>query len=358
MVIELYTPRSLSPARLDKYLASGWFRAGTLLYRSEIACLELGVWGVINIRLALKNFTFKKRWRKLLKQNENKFHYQISKIKLTARHQELYEFHKKRCRGVITPELHDYFYGQSWKEDSVFDTYQIDVFEGEKLVAASFFDIGEVSLVSIVGLYDDAYRPYSMGNYTMLLEILYAQKLQKKYYYPGYSLKGCNLFDYKLDLGEMQYYSWQGRWKSWKNLSQEVYLADIYVEKTREFLHELQALGIECEEKLYIMYGINFPNQTCAIAPILIVEKNNEHKTSFWIIEYLYKSNSYRLGEVYRCYNANYLIFAPDMRENPLYCLQTLCFEKVWEVGNKTQIIKKLKSNIHQTNDAVIYTQN
>ncbi len=345
MITEIYIPRSLSLSRMDKYLASGWFRAGMLVYKSEIACLEGGVWGVINIRLILETYEFKKRWRKLLKQNGQQLTYQVSAMDLTDRHQELYNFHKKRCRGVITPKLHDYFYGSSWTSDSVFNTYQVDVYLGNKLVASSFFDVGKDSVVSILGLYDDAYKDFSLGNYTMLLEIEYAKQLQKKYYYPGYILKNCDLFDYKLALGEMQYYSWKGRWRKWERLDEEKYSADNFLVNTDYLSTELLKANIDFEEVLNVMFGITYEDRICMNAPVFIAEKNYKNKDdTFWAIEYNDENQQYKLGIAYCWDNFKYLQFTPDFKFNPKYCLKTICYEKILiETASIEKIIYILK---------------
>lgn len=345
MITEIYIPRSLSLARMDKYLASGWFRAGMLVYKSEIACLENGLWAVVNIRLSLPQYEFKKRWRKLLKQNAEKLTYKISTIHLTNRHQEMYDLHKKRCRGVITPLLHDYFYGAYWKETSVFNTYQVDVFLGDKIIATSFFDIGRDCLVSILGLYDDEYKHFSLGNYTMLLEIEHAKQLEKKYYYPGYILKDCPLFDYKLALGEMQYYSWEGRWRKWHKLQEEKYRANDFLNNTQNLLSHLTKENFDCEDVLYVMFGITYEDKICVNAPIFIAEKGYKTKrSSFWVIEYDDVSQKYQFGTGYCWDNFRYLNFTPDFKENDRYCLETVCYDEILiQTASIERLVQELK---------------
>lgn len=346
MLTEIYVPRSLSLTRMDKYLASGWFRAGKLIYKSEIACLENGLWPVVNIRLYLPNFEFKKRWRKLLKQNSTQLTSQITAIALVDRHQELYNLHKKRCRGVVTPQLYDYFYGSSWETFSVFNTYQIDVFLGDKIIATSFFDVGKDCLVSILGLYDDEYKHFSLGNYTMLLEIEYAQKLQKKYYYPGYILKNCPLFDYKLALGDMQYYSWEGRWRKWQKLPEEKYRADEFLVNNQNLLSYLTKENFDCEDALYVMFGIEYEDRVCVNAPIFVAEKGYKQKNSnFWVIEYNDITQKYLLGVAYCWDNFGYLNFTSDFKINPRYCLKTVCYDEIlMETPSIERLILGLKN--------------
>lgn len=90
---------------------------------------------------------------------------------------------------------------------SIYDTHQIEVYDGHKLVAASFFDVGENSVASINGIFDPAYGQYSLGFYTMLLEMQFSLDQGKKYYYPGYIVPGNTRFDYKARIGNVDYFN-------------------------------------------------------------------------------------------------------------------------------------------------------
>ena len=84
--------------------------------------------------------------------------------------------------------LSQFFYNNSIK--SIFDTYEVAVYDGSKLIGLSYFDFGQKSVASLLSVYDvtDEYKKYSLGVYTMLLEVVYAQEQDKTYYYPGYVL--------------------------------------------------------------------------------------------------------------------------------------------------------------------------
>ena len=55
-------------------------------------------------------------------------------------------------------------------------------------------------------MYDPEYDRYSLGFYTMLLEIEYCMELGLKFYYPGYVVPGYSRFDYKLRIGDVDYF--------------------------------------------------------------------------------------------------------------------------------------------------------
>ncbi len=223
MDTEYYMPRSLSPKRLDKYLASGWFRSGEMLYRSKIISWHGEVASVINIRLNLRYHTLSKRLRKVLRKNRELFRTEIvvpSDDFFETGEEALYQQHKNRFHGFVFSSLSEFFYNTSsiW---SIFDTLQIKVFDGDKLVATSFFDKGANSIASIMGLFDPEYSKYSLGIYTMLEEMEYMRETQRQFYYPGYLLDIPSMLDYKLSFGNVEFYDWEGRWLPQSKLDRE-----------------------------------------------------------------------------------------------------------------------------------------
>lgn len=81
---------------------------------------------------------------------------------------------------------------------TIFDTYVVEVRDGNKLIAAGIFDNGARSIAGIMNFYHPAYHRQSLGKYLMLQKILFAQRQQKDYYYPGYLVGNYPKFDYKL----------------------------------------------------------------------------------------------------------------------------------------------------------------
>ena len=102
---------------------------------------------------------------------------------------------------------------------NIYDTYEVTVFDGDLLIAASFFDLGENSATSIMGIFDPEYAKYSLGLFTMLVEIQYSMDTGRDFYYPGYFVPNYPVFDYKLRLGKMEYfYARERAWYPFENL--------------------------------------------------------------------------------------------------------------------------------------------
>ena len=160
MLVQYYYPFSLSPNRLDKYLASGWFRNSIMLFRSRMLCMDGNLFDVVNIRLGLKDYMFPKKYEKLLLKNQNKFTFSINKASITKRKEKLYQEHKLRFKGFVYENLKQFLYSDTFS--SVFETYEIEVYDKDRLVAFSYFDRGNQSIASLLGVYDEDYSKYSL----------------------------------------------------------------------------------------------------------------------------------------------------------------------------------------------------
>ena len=194
-----------------------------MLYKMDLLCVDADVFSVVNIRLGLDQYSIKKRHRKIKTRVENRFTITCGEVTLRDEHQQLYEQHKSRFKGFIHATLDEYLHAGF--HSTVFDTMQICVFDGDQLIAASYFDLGERSMASLIGMYDEAYADYSLGIYTMLKEIEFGQSTHRRWYYPGYVLDKSSSFDYKLQLGNMEYYTPSKRWGSHVNYDPKQTLA-------------------------------------------------------------------------------------------------------------------------------------
>ncbi len=226
MFTEIHFPIEILPKELDNYLAKGWFRMGQMIFTCHVLCFRDHVYSTVWIRLALEDYSFKKSMRKLLLKNDKRFRTIIRKAIFDREKQKLYEGHKERFEGYIPNTLNESLFGM--EEENLYDTYEVCVYEKDKLIAVSFFDLGSDSIASIMGLYDPDYGQFSLGIYTMLCEIQYGKEHDKKYYYPGYVVPDYKRFDYKLRVGEMDYYDVPtGEWKPIEELKKEVLPAEI-----------------------------------------------------------------------------------------------------------------------------------
>lgn len=203
MSSQFHRPPNLYGASLDAYLVKGWFRSAQYIYTISSIPLEGALYFPIRIRLPLQNYKFRKSLRKIIKKNKQ-FRTISRKATITPEKEALYQKFIVRFDTYISPTLIDAL--QEGGETTIYNTYEIAVYDGDKLIAVSFFDLGKSAIASIKGVFDPAYDKYSLGFYTMLAEIQYGKTNGFEYYYPGYVIPDYPKFDYKMRIGEVEFY--------------------------------------------------------------------------------------------------------------------------------------------------------
>jgi len=279
-------PEQLSQYKLDQMLANGWFRYGQCFQKPQVICVEDVVCDVLNIRLDVQKHQFSKSQRKLLRKNNRQFKICIQKARVNKQKEKLYQLNKFRFKGFLTRNLNEFL--TFTFQDSIFNTYEIGVYEGNKLIALSYFDTGKKSIAGILGLLDWAYAKESLGIYTMLKEIEFAQKNNFKFYYPGFIMVQANDFDYKLNLGNFSYLAHTNRWRKLTDKNKAAHLAELINTKNAEIESALNKKRIQYTTYAYPMYSldymdlyINQPNETHFLNTCKFVEvkKLPENKT-------------------------------------------------------------------------------
>lgn len=256
MLVQTYFPQRLSPSRYDTFLASGWFRGSVMLYKMDLLCIEDDLYSVVNIRLNLDHFSMSRGQRKKFKKVNDRFRVELGPARVNEEKDRLYQQHKHKFRGFIHSTLEDYL--SSGFLHTVFNTQEVCVYDGNRLIAVSFFDVAEKSIASLLGLYDDDYGSFSLGVFTMLKEVDFAQKMGFKWYYPGYILDKESSFSYKLKLGDFEHYNHNKRWVSYDQYDPVTSLAHTINEELDLTQDELSSLGITCVSKLYPYFSMGY----------------------------------------------------------------------------------------------------
>jgi leucyl-tRNA---protein transferase len=208
MHIEAEIAYSMSPVELDRWLSAGWFRSGALLFRAPLLILDSEVRDLVQVRLRLDANTPRSR-RRLLRRNRGRFRCEFGPAVVDDAAQRLYEETRARFIDFIANDLSELVIGEL---PGVFDTRELRVFDGDRVVALSYFDVGREAVTGILGLHDPAFAKHGLGIYTMLEEVEFARSHAARWYYPGYVVPGLPSFDYKLSLGAVEYLNGEGAW--------------------------------------------------------------------------------------------------------------------------------------------------
>ena len=303
MIAEHYYPESFSTNELDEYLAKGWFRGGIMMSRSDFLCFEESLQTVINVRLPLNNHVFKKRQRRIIKKVTNQFEIIIRPFQPCPQKEILYQNHQDRFRGFLHTNLFHYLNGEEGAimGADIFDTYEVCVYDADKLIAFSLFDLGNNSIASILGIFHEDYAVYSLGKFTMLKEIEFGQKNGFEYYYPGYILHNTTLFNYKLELGKMEFYNNEKQWVSFEMFDtfQPKSLAfEMEIEKMEHFVKMFQ---IPHKRITYSGFSFSYFDAESIYyvrSPLFVLLYDNSVKDGVLILEYWWETQKYVLSRV------------------------------------------------------------
>jgi arginine-tRNA-protein transferase len=197
--------KGIAPEALDQYLAMGWYRMGLTIFTTHFLFFDSDIYSAIWLRVHLPSYTFKKSLRKIIRKGKEEFRVSYRKADIDEEREALYRKYTQTFKGRLPVTLRSSLL--DGKEISPFNSFEVNVHHGDKLIAFSVFDIGRKSLTSITGVYDPDYSSYSLGLFTMLMEIEYGIENGFEYFYPGYFVPGNARFDYKLRVGKSEYFN-------------------------------------------------------------------------------------------------------------------------------------------------------
>ena len=94
-------------------------------------------------------------------------------------------------------------------------TLELGAFLGDRLLAASYLDVGATGVSSIYAFFDPEESRRSLGTATMIWEILLARRTGRRWHYPGYAYVEPSGYDYKKQFGPMECFDWD----AWRPLA-------------------------------------------------------------------------------------------------------------------------------------------
>lgn len=214
-------PEQMQPELLDSYLARGWYRMGQTIFTTHFLSFNNRLHSAIWIRSQLNGFRFSKNQRKLMRKNAERFETHFQPSVITPEKERLFQRYREDFPGVLAPSLRDSLLDS--EDYNIYNTYEVQLIEREtgRLVGLSFFDLGEESAASILGIYDPDYKSQSLGFYTMMCEVQFSLERGLKFFYPGYVVPGYPRFDYKQRLRNSEYYDVaQDHWEPLEELDE------------------------------------------------------------------------------------------------------------------------------------------
>jgi arginyl-tRNA--protein-N-Asp/Glu arginylyltransferase len=203
-----------TPAQMDEFWATGWRHFGPLFFRRYFLELDGQLKAIQPLRIALDQFRPSKSQRRVIRRNEDLLT-RITPTVIDDPLRDMFAAHVKRFTFNVPPNLESFVGSQP---DVVpCENVTLGVYAGQRLVAASFLDLGRAAVSSVYAIFDPAESPRSLGILTMLREIDYARQRGCSFYYPGYACHESSPYDYKKNFLGLEWYDWHGNWKPLDN---------------------------------------------------------------------------------------------------------------------------------------------
>ncbi len=343
MLTEIHVLNHIPPSKLDEYLAMGWFRMGQTIFTCHLLCFNNEIYSTVWTRLALQNFQFKKSLRKILKRNDQRFRTVVRRAVFDYERQHLYHLHKERFEGYVPGTLEESLFGM--ENRNIYQTLEVAIYDGKRLIGVSFFDLGRDSIASIMALFDPSYARYSLGMYTMLKEIQYGIDTGRQFYYPGYVVPRYGKFDYKLRLGEMEFLDVpSGQWCPIPELNINNLPAETITQKLRQVSLAMQRYDLAAKQLTYPFYDkdlFGYEEEEFLQSPIILDCSPENYDETILFVEYHYLLNKYRLAKGIRTFNSTSIFMSSfmDKFDPARSCLDIISIDKVIVESREPEVI-------------------
>jgi leucyl-tRNA---protein transferase len=200
---------SITAAQLDAFLDKGWRHFGTHFFRYSLNLYKGEIRRVIPLRIRLADFQVSKSQRRVLRKNTD-LRVENRPIEITDETDELFHRHKQRFDHAVPSSIYDFL--STEPATLPCEAREIAVYDGERLLAVSYFDLGAATISGVYAMFDPDQAERGLGTFTMLKEIEYARETGREFYYQGYAYEGESFYDYKKRLSATEAFGWQEDW--------------------------------------------------------------------------------------------------------------------------------------------------
>ena len=207
---DAFQTRRVRAAELDLLWAEGWRHFGTYFFRYSLAEHRGRICHVIPLRIELSRFTPSRSQKRALAKNRD-LQVVIRDTVIDAAKESLFERHRERFKENVPDSLYTFLSRQPASVPC--RNQELCVYAGERLLAASFLDIGAAATSAVYATFEPEEHKRSLGIFTMLRAIEYSRELGCRYYYPGYAYREPSVYDYKKNFAGLEYLDWEVGWK-------------------------------------------------------------------------------------------------------------------------------------------------
>jgi arginine-tRNA-protein transferase len=198
----------VAPEVFDELFANGWYHFNQKFRRY----IDRVRYRSLPLRIRLENFKPSKSQRRVLRINAD---LSVKRLPLFVEKDSeecvLFRRHNTRFSDKAPKLIQLPRQGERNRKFHVFD--------GEKLIAASYFETGAYASHAYYATFDPDIQWRSLGTLTILKEIEYAKENGNEFYYLGYAFDKPSFYDYKKRFIGLESYDWNTmEWKKFERL--------------------------------------------------------------------------------------------------------------------------------------------
>lgn len=191
---------------MDQVWANGWRHFGRYFFRYSTQQAQDGSQQTITpLRIDLASSTFTKSQRRVINKNAD-LRSDIVPAAMDEELRALFQRHKQRFTHNI-PDTLETFLGPDPAHGPC-ECRMLRVFDGPRLIATSFLDVGQQAASSVYALFEPEEAKRSLGIYTLLLEIQHCRASGLRHLYSGYATREPSVYDYKKQFRGTEYLEW------------------------------------------------------------------------------------------------------------------------------------------------------
>ncbi len=209
-VDEYFVLAQAPPEQMDFLWALGWRHFGNYFFRYSASHTPGGFRMVMPLRVDLSKFAPSRSQRRALARNGD-LRVVIRDTFIDEVKEGLFYRHRERFKENVPDSIYDFLCEEPAAEPC--RNREICAYDGDRLLAASFLDIGGRSTSAVYAMFEPSESKRSLGVFTMLEAIRYSRELGCKYYYPGYAYREPSGYDYKKNFAGSEYYDWKEGWR-------------------------------------------------------------------------------------------------------------------------------------------------
>lgn len=201
---EHYIVQDIDTDEMDFLLRNGYRHFGYYFFRPM--CTDCHA--CIPLRIPVDCFRLSASERRLIRKNR-RFTVALTPPSASRQAFRVYKHHKRRFneRGEDSYEqfVESFFYPLPC-------SYQLSIYDGQRLICVSHIDITDTSLSAVYCYYTPDYHAFSLGSFAILKEIELARTLGLSYVFLGYYIAENRHMNYKRRFYPNQLFVREGIW--------------------------------------------------------------------------------------------------------------------------------------------------